>query len=259
MNKVLVMPQFNEAKTIIDVLTRAHEFVDEIVVVDDGSTDGSGRLVREWMDSRPGVTLITLASNRGMSGALLAGFCYVNAALCQGRLGRETVIINMDADGQHRAEEINRGVDLLLGGNYDVVLGRRDLSGYPRFKQVGNRMLSWWASLLSGFRYHDVECGFRFMRAEVIPSLLVYFTGRKYGCAQEIGIITALLGAKIENTFESKVIYYRPGAKISDGFVNLSMGALAFARVKLRVRNDVDKLTQHVLGEAIIASTSRRG
>jgi glycosyltransferase involved in cell wall biosynthesis len=254
MKTILVMPQFNEARSIISVLEAAYNHVNHTVVVDDGSTDHSGQLIRDWMDSRPGVTLISLGKNRGMSGALLVGFCYVNRLLREGLAAPGDVVVNMDADGQHRAEEIAAGSELLTRGGYDVVLGRRDLSGYPRFKQFGNTFLSWWASALTGVRYHDVECGFRFMRADLVPRFLRFFTGRKYGCAQEIGVITALLGARIDNDFATVINYYRPGAKLTDGFVNMAMGGLAALRVRLRMANDLDRLEKRVLAGACIAN-----
>ncbi|MDQ7792864.1 MAG: glycosyltransferase family 2 protein [bacterium] len=248
MKRVLIMPQFNEAHNILAVLEGAMAHVDHIVVVDDGSTDGSGALLRQWQSVHPhAFTLITLEQNRGMSGALLVGFSHVNRLLRLGLLRGEDVIVNIDADGQHRPEEIGSAVDLLVTGGYDVALGRRDLSGYPRLKQLGNRFLSWWASFLTGFAYHDVECGFRLMRARVVPQFLRYFSGRKYGCAQEIGVITALLRLSVSNDLPTKINYYRHGARITDGFVNMSMGALAWARVKLGMASDLEHLEQRVL------------
>ncbi|MGE5483745.1 MAG: glycosyltransferase family 2 protein [Ignavibacteriales bacterium] len=250
MRRILVMPQYNEERTVIGVLESASRFVDRIIIVNDGSTDSSQTLIEEWMDSRPGVALINLAANQGMSGALLAGFCEVYRLYIERMLGDDDIIINIDADGQHKAEEIPRMVEALHAKKADVLLARRDLSGYPLFKQVGNKGLSAFASFLSGVRYFDVECGFRFMRVKVIPGLLKYFTGRRYGCAQEIGMITALLGFAIDNTEPAEIAYYRAGARVTDGLVNIGMGFLAYARVKLGLANDLERLVGRVLGHA---------
>lgn len=249
--KILVMPQFNEAKTVIQVLDEACDYADAIVVVDDGSTDGSYDLVERWMQDRDKVYLIRLAKNRGMSGALLAGFCLVCSFLDDGTLDPDDIVINIDADGQHSPAEIPGAVEYLREHGYDVVLARRDLSGYPRFKRLGNWGLSFWASLLGGVKYHDVECGFRAMRAAVIPHLLKYFTGRRYGCAQEIGVIAALLGFRISNELPTHINYYRPGARVRDGLVNVVMGLLAFLRVKLGLANDLYALTRKVSTDAL--------
>ncbi|NPV52528.1 MAG: glycosyltransferase family 2 protein [Firmicutes bacterium] len=250
--KVLVMPQFNEARTVVEVLNRAYRYVDIIVVVDDGSTDTSYGLIEAWMRDKEKVCLIRLGKNRGMSGALLAGFCYVYGLLEKGMVDPEDIVINIDADGQHRAEEIPSAIEFMKRHGYDIVLTRRDLSGYPRLKQIGNWGLSLWASFLGGVKYHDVECGFRFMGAAVIPHLLKYFTGRRYGCAQEIGIITALLDFKINNELPTRINYYREGARVRDGLTNLGMGLLAFLRVKLGIRNDLSKLLRRVFRDAFV-------
>ncbi len=245
--RILVVPEFNEGKTIVQVLNEAFRHVDAIVVVDDGSTDQSHRLISEWMQERDRVFMIRLENNTGVSGALLTGFCYINSLLERGAIGADDVIITIDADGQHRPEEIPAVVEFLQTHGYDIVLTRRDFSGYPRFKRVGNWGLSAWASLLGGVRYYDVECGFRAMRAAVLPHLLRYFTGRRYGCSQEIGIIPALLGFCISNELPTRINYYRPGARMRDGLVNLSMGLLAFLRVRLGIANDLEALSRRVL------------
>lgn len=247
--RILVMPQFNEARTIIQVLDKAYSYVDVIVVVDDGSTDASNSLIQAWMRDKDKVFLISLGRNRGMSGALLAGFCHVYELLVTGAVSPDDVVINIDADGQHRPEEIPSILEFMEGEGYDIVLTRRSFSGYPRLKRVGNWGLSVWASLLGGIRYRDVECGFRFMRARVIPKLLEYFTGRRYGCAQEIGVITALLDFKICNDVPTQINYYRKGARMRDGATNLRMGLLAFLRVKLGLRNELPRLVERVFGD----------
>jgi len=250
MIKILVMPQYNEERTVIGVLESASRYVDYVVVVNDGSTDSSPGLIKNWMDRRQGVFLINMSCNRGMSGALLAGFCHVYRMLEDSRVMPDDVVINIDADGQHRPEEIPRMIEAMTSKKVDVLLARRDLSGYPLYKRIGNRCLSVFASAVSGFHYNDVECGFRFMRAGVIPGLLKFFTGKRYGCAQEIAIITALLGLKIDNEEPASITHYRPGARMRDGLTNVAMGLLAFLRVKLGIENEVERLVSDVLGDA---------
>jgi glycosyltransferase involved in cell wall biosynthesis len=247
--RILVIPEFNEERTIIPVLEGAYPHVDLTIVVDDGSTDQSGALVRSWAAERPGVMLLTLRQNQGMSGALLAGFTYVLYLLRHGELSPDDVVINIDADGQHIPAEIPLALTAMDVNQSDVVLGKRTLSGYPWFKLVGNWGLSLWASLLTGYRYHDVECGFRLMRLAVLADILPFFTGRRYGCAQELGVITALRGWRVDNRFPTQVSYYRPGARIRDGFTNLAMGFLAYLRVLLRIRTDLDRRVEAIMSQ----------
>lgn len=248
--RLLVIPEFNESRTILAVLERALPHVDRIVVVDDGSTDDSGQLIREFAAAHPQLVLLAHRHNQGMSGALLTGFAYAWHLLHWGWLAPTDWIVTIDADGQHRPEEIPDLIVAAVDREADVLLTRRDFRGYPRYKRVGNWGLSLWASWLSGHRYHDVECGFRAFRAEVLTDLIRYFTGRRYGCAQEIGIITARLGWQIDNTLPTDITYYRPGARVRDGVINLWMGFLAWWRVSWQRTYPVPERVHAVLGEA---------
>lgn len=252
---VLVMPEFNEACTIVDVLQRAAPFVDRIIVVDDGSGDDSHARTLQWMGvARLRVDLLRHARNVGMSGALLSGFARVHDLLQRGVLLPDDVVINIDADGQHDPAEIPALVDFLLEGRFDVVLGRRDLGGYPRYKRVGNWALSLGGSLLAGYRYQDIECGFRAMRAGSVTRLMEFFSGHRYGCAQEIGVILPRCGLRVDNTFPVRVRYYREGARFRDGIVNATMGLAAFLRVTLGLRSRPDHRATALLAALTMSS-----
>jgi glycosyltransferase involved in cell wall biosynthesis len=246
--RTLVIPEYNEGRTIVNVLERSYPYADLIIVVNDGSTDASGSLVQDWAADHPGVVLLTLTQNQGMSGALLVGFCHVLRLVEAGLLNPDDVVINIDADGQHLPEEIPGALESMLASGADVLLGRRNLDGYPWFKHIGNWGLSLWASMLGGTRYRDVECGFRLMRIEVLADLVPFFTGRRYGCAQEIGVITARRGWKINNRFPTQIAYYRAGARVRDGVTNLWMGLKAFVRVVLGRRYPMNVRMNAVLG-----------
>lgn len=255
--RILLMPAYNEERTILDVLERAHPYVDMMIIVNDGSTDRTAMLVSSWAQAHQAIQLLTLPQNQGMSGALLTGFAYIWQLVKAGALSTDDVLINIDADGQHLPEEIPLALDAMDKAGVDVLLGQRSLEHYPWFKHVGNWGLSLWASLLSGFRYRDVECGFRLMRLAVLDDLVAYFTGRRYGCAQEIGIITARRGWKIHNSFPTEISYYRHGARVRDGVVNLVMGLLAFLRVTLRIRHASRERVIQVLQQTKVIEAER--
>jgi hypothetical protein len=90
---------------------------------------------------------------------------------------------------------------------------------------------------LCGQRYYDIEAGMRAMKVGVIPDLLEYFMGRRYSCSQEIGIITVLLGFKVDNGFLQRVSYYRSRTRITDFVANAAVGLIASLRVRLRRKN----------------------
>ena len=74
----------------------------------------------------------------------------------------------------------------------------------------------------------------RVMRAGAVPPLLEYFMGRRYSCSQEIGIISVLLGFKVDNSFLQPVTYYRSRTKVADFLANAAVGLIASLRVRLR-------------------------
>src|ERR1700745_1611864 len=97
--RILIMPEVNEAKTIVSVLERCLPWVDYVVVIDDGSTDESRRLLNLMAMEYPQVIVLPLAENQGMSGALLAGFCYAWRLMVETHwLNQDDWIITIDAD-----------------------------------------------------------------------------------------------------------------------------------------------------------------
>jgi len=231
--KVAVIPIYNEAPTVVAVLNEVARRVDRVIAVDDGSTDDTPELLRDWKKGRRNVSVIRLPRNVGMAGALKRGFQEAERMLRRRILRPDDVLINIDADGQHRSEYIPAIVAYMERRRLDIALTRRDFSKYPLYKRWGNRLLSRVARVLSGHPYQDVESGLRFMRARVVPRLLDYFTGWRYSCAQEIALITALAGFRVDNTYTVKIAYYRPGTTIWDGVIVLLMSLYTFARIKL--------------------------
>lgn len=239
---IFLIPAYNEARTIVGVLERCLPLAKEILVVDDGSEDQSGKLLEAFMALHPQLTVLTHKKNVGMSGALLSGFVYLVTLRMKGRVQADDIVVMLDADGQHRPEEGGPASAEFVRRGVDILLGRRDLSGYPLAKRIGNPVLSLWASWLSGHRYHDVECGFRVLRVSTIEAMLPYFSGRHYGCAQEIAIISARLGLLVDNTFPTTVTYYRQGARLRDGFNNLYVGFMAWLRVRRGRRRSLEAI-----------------
>jgi len=218
---------------VLSVLARVAGKVDRVICVDDGSTDETPKLLRRWAAGRRGVTILTLPSNVGMAGALKKGFQHAEDLLRKGRLKPGDILVNIDADGQHRPEYITPIARAMEKRNWDIALTRRDFSRYPVYKRAGNRVLSLVARVLSGYPYRDVESGFRFMRARVVPRLLDYFTGWRYSCAQEIALITAMSGFHVNNSYVVRIAYYRPGTTLWDGFIVLFMSIYTWSRFKL--------------------------
>jgi glycosyltransferase involved in cell wall biosynthesis len=230
MKKIALLPVYNEQSTLIPVLDAIVPHVDRLITVDDGSTDSSLQLAIEWAKGHRQAVVLQLPRNRGMSGALREGFAYLAERLAAGEFRPEDVVITIDADGQHDSRAIPALCEYVESNALDVALTRRDFSLYPSYKRIGNVVMTLWGSLWSGFRYRDIESGFRAMRLKVIPVMLDYYTGRGYSCAQEIAILTARLGFRVDNGFLAKIRLYRSQTAVKDVLVNASLGFWAFAR-----------------------------
>lgn len=157
----IVLPVYNEAgnlRATVDEI-RGTGIPCDIVMVDDGSTDGSRKLLGELP-----VTVLAHPVNLGYGAAVQTGLRYVVS------LGYGTVVL-MDADGQHVASEIPNLLAALEKGA-DIVIGSRLLgepSGYriPLLRRLGITFFSSLAKLLGGTRIYDVTSGFQAMRADV--------------------------------------------------------------------------------------------
>jgi len=158
-----------------------------------------------------------------MAGALKQGFLFVLYLLREGLVGDEYIVVTIDADGQHKPEYIPELVAYMGRERMDVVLTRREFSAYPLYKIWGNRFLTWTNSILSGKKYNDVESGLRLLKVKVLPGILRYYTGVKYSCAQEIALLSARAGFKIDNEYQVAIAYYRPGTTFADGFIVLGL------------------------------------
>jgi len=162
-----VIPAFNEAPTLLDVLERveALDFDKQIVVVDDGSTDGTRELLEEWARSRP-KHVVLHQENRGKGAAVRAGIPHVT--------GEITLI--QDADMEYDPVDVPALIEPIQRGVADAVYGSRLSGGRPQraylfWHLVGNRFLTLLTNLLFNTTLHDMETGYKAFRTDVLRSL----------------------------------------------------------------------------------------
>jgi UDP-N-acetylglucosamine---dolichyl-phosphate N-acetylglucosaminyltransferase len=150
MKTIAVIPAYNEEQTIAEVLKRTRPFVDDIIVVDDGSVDRSARIARHH-----GALVVSHVIKRGLGAALGTGF---EMAL---RMGADTVI-TLDADGQHDPAEIDKLL-LAIENGADVVIGTRmaNSAGMPWHRRVAQRIGNLTTFILFGVWSSDSQSGFR--------------------------------------------------------------------------------------------------
>jgi glycosyltransferase involved in cell wall biosynthesis len=252
---IAVTPVYNESGVIISVLDRILEHVDMIVISEDCSTDGTKDLILSWMENRSNVFLVAAHRNQGASAALKKGYILVTKLADAGIISEDDLVVEIDSDGQHNPEDIPRLASRWESlSDMDVVLARRDFSNYPFHKIVGNRGLTFIASVLSGFRYHDVESNYRVMPVKIFRDLLGYFRGYRYSGAFEVGIILPILGFRTDNGLEIRIPYYRAGSRVSDGFHVVYTGMLSwFDVIRKQKRKDyprwVDQVAKEVVNE----------
>ena len=160
----VVIPAYNEAETVRDVAMRARQQCSNVIVVDDGSRDGTARALA-GLD----ITLIHNEENRGKAGSLWRGFQY---ALAHGAIG----IITLDADGQHAPEDIPIFLTMSLNDPGACLIGarRRDQRKTFFWRYGANRVADFWISWAAGRRIDDTQSGFRlypagFLRALHVP------------------------------------------------------------------------------------------
>jgi glycosyltransferase involved in cell wall biosynthesis len=236
---IAVIPIHNEERTLADVLTRTLPRVDLLVCVNDGSNDGTLGILEGFSRRNRGLFILDLPDNLGMAGALEQGLLFVLLMESESLAAPEDVVVTIDADGQHRPEYIPPILRYMRQKKADVVLTRRDFSAYPKYKVWGNRFLTWTGSILSGKDYRDVESGLRFLKVKTLEPILRYYTGVQYSCAQEIALVSARAGFRIDNDFLVTIDRYRPGTTVWDGFIVLYMSFLAFWKWRLGIARKV--------------------
>ncbi|HWU32066.1 MAG TPA: polyprenol monophosphomannose synthase [Marmoricola sp.] len=166
---IVVIPTYNEAENLLLILDRlraAQPSID-VLVVDDGSPDGTGALADEYALRDAAVHVLHRTSKEGLGAAYLAGFAW---ALDQGY----DVIGEMDADGSHQPEQMYRLLDALP--NADLVIGSRYVPGgsvvnWPKRREWLSRGGNTYIRALLGVKVRDVTAGYRLFHRETLIAI----------------------------------------------------------------------------------------
>lgn len=163
MKTIAVIPTYNNAETIGSVIKGAGRQVDKVIVVDDGSTDGTPGILRR-LAKRGHCTVFTHQKNRGKGEALKTAISHLKSAGKKAQLG---AVVFLDADGEHNPLEIPQFINALKTA--DVVLGART-SHRSRARALLNRWMAFWFRLLDS-GVSDPSCGFRAARWDILKRL----------------------------------------------------------------------------------------
>ena len=187
-NACVIIPAYNEAKTIHALVGEIAGYCRNIVVVDDGSSDQTCRAADE-----AGAIVLRNINREGKGAAVQKGLAYISG------LDWDPVIF-MDGDGQHAPSDIPGLAARMEEGGYDIVVGNRmeNPSGMPHVRIVVNWAMSLMISRLLGVRIHDSQCGFKIARRHVVECFSASTSSFEFDT--EILVSAARNGFKIGET-----------------------------------------------------------
>ncbi len=176
MNISVVIPLFNEVESIgelsqwISHVMLENRFSYEIIIVDDGSKDGSWKEIKRLSAENKNIRGIRFQRNYGKSAALNEGFKYVHGE----------VVITMDADLQDSPDEIPALFHKIKNENFDLVSGWKKKRFDPFIKRRTSKFFNRATRTISGIKLHDFNCGLKAYKNEVVKSLEVYGEMHRY-------------------------------------------------------------------------------
>jgi glycosyltransferase involved in cell wall biosynthesis len=211
----VIVPVYNEVHTILKIIQKVREVpLDiEILVVDDGSTDGTREVLRE---SGEGIKLFFHETNRGKGAAIRTAVPHLTGDL----------VVIQDADLEYDPFEYTRLILPIVEGKADVVYGSRFLGGPHRvllfWHSLGNKVVTTLSNMLTNMNLTDMETGYKVFRAEVLKNIRI--ESDRFGFEPEITAKIAKMGCRI---YEIPISYwgrdYTEGKKINwkDGIAAL--------------------------------------
>lgn len=206
----VVMPAFNEAAHIGICLKRVllQNCVTEVIVIDDGSSDGTPAVVQALMAHEPRLRLQQHPHNAGKGAALRTGFA--------GAMG--DIVIVQDADLEYDPEDYEALLRPLLQGRADVVFGSRFLGGGAHrvlyfWHYLGNALITFFSNCFTGLNLSDVEAGPKLFRREIVAGMTI--REKRFGVEPELAAKVAALKARV---YEVPISYhgrtYAEGKKV---------------------------------------------
>lgn len=189
MRVLTAIPVYNEAKHVRDVLAEVRRYASDILVIDDGSTDGTAAI----LDSESDVRRHTHPRNRGYGAAVASAFCYA-------RRHDFDVLVTMDCDGQHEPARIPVLLEQI--GDADIVSGSRYLREFrqdtpaPTDRRFINATITAELNERFGLDLTDAFCGFKAYRREALEKLRVTESG--WGMPLEVWVQAAAAGLRVK-------------------------------------------------------------
>jgi len=184
MKSVVIIPAFNEEAAIGEIIEKSLKYVDDVLVIDDGSSDSTCEIAE-----KSGARVIKHEFNKGKGVSLKDAFDNVDGF---------DVVVTIDGDGQHNPDEIPDLIKPIVSGDADLVNGSRYIDGFdedtPAYRRVGQKVLDIATNITSGTNVTDSQSGFRAFRGNTIK----YYRFRDTG----FGIESEMLADASENNLK---------------------------------------------------------
>jgi len=227
MRWLTAIPVYNEAKHLTEVLSEIRRYSPEVLIVNDGSTDGTGDL----LENEQNLAIVTHPQNRGYGAALISAFEYAKDH------GYD-VLVTMDCDGQHEPSRVPVLLEAIH--NTDIVSGSRYLRDFrqntpvPEDRHRINRTITSEINARFGLHITDAFCGFKAYRREALVGLQISETG--WGMPLQLWVQAARLGLRINEVAIPRV--YLDATRAFGGMLNDAEQRLAYYR---RVLTESDR------------------
>lgn len=215
----IVLPIFNERDNLEPLLLEIEEAVApmarpfEIIAINDGSTDGSGRILEQMARKHPALKVIHFRRNFGQSAAFDAGFRHAEGG----------IIVTMDADRQNDPRDIPRMIEMLEKQGYDFVSGwRKNRKDAFLLRQTTSKIANWIIRRVTKTRIHDLGCSLKAYRREITDEIFLYGEMHRFlaplaeGAGARVGELVVNHRARVAG--ESKYGLSRTGKVLLDLF-----------------------------------------
>ena len=219
LNTLACIPAYNEEGIIGNLVKKIFQYVDRVVVCDDGSVDNT---VKEAEES--GAYVISHGKNQGKGAALKSLFTYA-------RHSNADIIITIDGDGQFLPEEIPKLIKSIVEKNSDIVIGYRfeDNDEMPTYRKLGNKLLDRVSNSVSELPFRDTQSGYRAYSKKAIDSISFNHVG--FAADAEILINASQKGLKISE--EKVTVLYNTGKRTSTKHPILHAGGVFASLVEM--------------------------
>ncbi|MEP6747826.1 MAG: DUF2062 domain-containing protein [Bacteroidota bacterium] len=193
----VLLPTYNNSATLPAVINDVAQYTDQIIVVNDGSTDDTPAVLKNF----PGLQIITQPVNKGKGVALRTGFDHART------LGYEYAI-TIDSDGQHFAKDLYNFLDKLEENKKAIIIGARNMNqeAVPAKSSFGNRFSNFWFKIETGIALPDTQSGYRLY--PLLPLKDIHFFTRRFEF--EIEVLVRAAWKDIDVVSVPVTVYYAP-------------------------------------------------